>query len=225
MSVTYPHSLADGAKVSRSFTMPLDSLAELALNRVSGKIANFNGRQCLEVENLPDLPGVGTDAPNFAYLPNLDMRNGVIEVDVAGSLAAGAPALARGFVGVAFRITPENMAHEGIYLRPSNGRAEEQIRRNHSCQYYAYPDYPWNRLRSEEPEKYESYVDLEMDTWTHMRIELRDGKSRLYVHGNQHPTLVVNDMKAAPDRHGPIGLWVEVGTLAHFSNLSVTIWE
>lgn len=225
MGSNYFLSLAGGAKVIDTISLPLDSLEGLKANRVSSQIVDFKGKKCLEIGWLPSQPDLGDDPPDFAYLPELDLRNGVIEVELAGSVAPGAPAQARGFVGVAFRITPQDMAHEGIYIRPSNGRAEEQIRRNHSCQYYAYPDFPWNRLRSEEPEKYESYVDLEVDAWTKIRVELRDGKARLYVHGNQHPTLVVNDMKADPNRHGPVGLWLGTGSIAHFANLKVTRWE
>jgi hypothetical protein len=44
-------------------------------------------------------------------------------------------------------------------LRPTNGRADDQVRRNHSTQYISYPDFPWYRLREETPGMYESYSD------------------------------------------------------------------
>jgi hypothetical protein len=47
---------------------------------------------------------------------------------------------------------------ECFYLRPTNGRADDQVRRNHSVQYISFRGFPWYRLES--PEKYESYTDL-----------------------------------------------------------------
>jgi hypothetical protein len=44
-------------------------------------------------------------------------------------------------------------------------------------------------LRQESPEKYESYVDLEVGVWTRYRISVEGNKARLYVHGGG-PTLV-----------------------------------
>src|SRR5207248_6462250 len=60
-----------------------------------------------------------------------------------------------------------------LYLRPTNGRAEDQERRNHTTQYISYPDWSWSRLRQETPPQYESYVHLEADRWTTIRIEVR----------------------------------------------------
>ncbi|PYV11398.1 MAG: hypothetical protein DMG07_19350, partial [Acidobacteria bacterium] len=79
----------------------------------------------------------------------------------------------------------------------------------------------WQRLRSEFPEKYESYVDLVAGDWTKVKIEVRSDKSRLYVHGAQQPTLLVNDLKQGRSK-GAIALWVGPGTVAHFSNLRVS---
>jgi hypothetical protein len=76
----------------------------------------------------------GPDRDYFAYVPGLDMRDGTIEVELAGAPLPGAPAGARGFVGLAFRIDEAggSFACEGIYLRPTNGRADDQVRRNGS---------------------------------------------------------------------------------------------
>ena len=54
------------------------------------------------------------------------------------------PPDARGFIGIAFRL--QGNLYEYIYLRPANGRADDQIRRNHSTQYGAHPDYGFDRL-------------------------------------------------------------------------------
>jgi hypothetical protein len=124
-------------------------------------------------------------------------------------------------VGIAFRLQPDLKTYDAFYLRPTNGRAEDQVRRNHSAQYIAHPDWPWFRLRKEAPEKYESYVDLVPGAWTRVRIEVRGDKARLYVHGSEQPTLVVNDLKSGASAQGAIALWVGPGTVAHFRNLTV----
>ena len=50
------------------------------------------------------------------------------------------PSFARGFIGLAFRVSASKDKFEGIYVRPTNGRADDQIRRNHSIQYFHFQD-------------------------------------------------------------------------------------
>ena len=128
---------------------------------------------------------------------------------------------ARGFVGIAFRLRPDNETFDAFYLRPTNGRADDQLRRNHSAQYIAHPDWPWERLRRETPGQYESYVDLVPDAWTRIRIEVRGTRARLFVHGQAQPTLVVNDVKSGAGARGAVALWIGAGTVAHFRNVRV----
>ncbi len=161
----------------------------------------------------------------FVKISNLDFKNGIIEIDISGKPAEGSSEQARGFVGIAFRINNDNSKFECFYLRPTNGRAEDQVRRNHSTQYISYPDFPWFKLRKEFPEKYESYVDLISGEWTKVKIEINGEKARLYVHGNSQPTLIVNDLKLGSESHGNIGLWIGPGTEAHFTNLVITKFD
>jgi hypothetical protein len=146
----------------------------------------------------------------------------VIEAEIAGAPAPDAPPGARGFVGIAFRVRPDHRTYDAFYLRPTNGRADEQLRRNHSAQYISHPDWPWYRLRDETPGKYESYVDLEPDKWTKIRIEVQGGRARLFVHGQTQPTLIVNDLKTGVDGRGAVALWIDSGTVAHFRAVRVT---
>ena len=124
-------------------------------------------------------------------------------------------------MGIAFRLQPDDKTYDAFYLRPTNGRAEDQERRNHSAQYISHPAWPWSRLRKETPERYESYVDLQPGVWTRVRIEVRGERARLYVHGNEQPTLVVNDVKSGAAAKGAVALWLGPGTVAHFRNLTV----
>jgi hypothetical protein len=102
-----------------------------------------------------------------------------------------------------------------------NGRSDDQLQRNHSAQYISIPEFTWNRLRQEFPGKYETFVDLVPGEWTKVKIEVRGEKARLYVHGAQQPTLIVNHLLHGTTK-GAIALFISVGSLAHFSNLRVS---
>ena len=65
-------------------------------------------------------------------------------------------------------------------------------------------------------------MDLTPGTWTKVRIEVRGDKARLYVHDATQATLIVNDLKTGPNGKGGVALWIDVGTVAHFRNLSVS---
>ncbi len=93
------------------------------------------------------------DEPTFVKLQGVDFKDGRIEVNVLSRLLPNASETARGFIGVAFRINDDNSKFECIYIRPTNGRANDQIRRNHSIHYFSYPDFKSDRLRKESPEK------------------------------------------------------------------------
>ena len=77
-------------------------------------------------------------------------------------------------------------------------------------------------MRQETPKKYESYVDLVPNAWTRVRIEVRGDTARLYVHGHEQPTLIVNDVKTGAQAAGTIALWIDAGTVAHFRDVRVT---
>ena len=193
---------------------PLDSAAGLDLHRVAAQPATYMGRKCVRVVPVDDGRGI-------AVLNGTEFHNGAIDVDVAGKPAAGAPGDARGFVGVAFRVSPDAAKYECFYIRPTNGRAEDQERRNHSTQYISLPDFEWFKLRKETPGKYESYVDLVTGEWTNIKVDVRGVKARLYVNGAAQPALLVNDLKLG-DRQGAVALWIGVGTEAHFANLKLS---
>ena len=141
-------------------------LAAQTIDRLEAKNASiaqttFKGRPAIQVLAAPD----AGNATSYAIVKDASFRDGTIEVDLAGQPGAGAAGGARGFIGIAFRIQGDG-TYEYIYLRPTNGRADDQVRRNHSTQYSAHPDFDFARSRKEAPEKYESYVDLEPGVWT-----------------------------------------------------------
>jgi hypothetical protein len=187
---------------------------------VDGKaeIVDYKGRRAM---HLNPVPNAGDDDSTLAIFPAQDFHDGVIEVDVAGSPRPGSPESSRGFIGVAFRLQEHGAKGEYFYLRPTNARSDDQLRRNHTVQYVSAPGYPWERLRKETPGVYESYADMETGAWTHMKILVSGTRASLYVNGAAQPCLIVNDLKLG-DLHGPIALWSHSTTDGYFSNLNIT---
>jgi hypothetical protein len=208
-------------------TFSLESVQGLRLHHVVAEPVTHQDRKGLRVTMSPEgmrllEASTGQNQPEFlAVVEGIELANGVIEAEVAGVPGQGAFTGARGFVGLAFRLQNDMRTYDAFYLRPTNGRAEDQERRNRSTQYISHPDWPWFRLRQETPAKYESYVDLMPDAWTKIRIEVRGDKARLFVNDQQQPTLIVNDVKSGPNKSGAVALWIGPGTVAHFRNVTV----
>ncbi|WP_286770045.1 hypothetical protein [Sphingobacterium sp. 40-24] len=200
---------------------------EFELNNVKASVVKLKGQKVLKMER--DLEALSfdkdnmvatVDEPTYAKLKGVDFENGIIEVKVLSRLLESAPDFARGFIGVAFHINDSNTNFQSIYIRPTNGRAENQFRRNHSVQYFSYPDYKFDRLRKEFPETYETYADIGLDEWITLRLEINDRKVHLYINGQKHPSFVVDEMKGNT-KSGSIGLWVDIGTEGYFKDLKV----
>jgi hypothetical protein len=158
------------ASPSSAFGQTLD---KLQLRKVRAAEAEYRGSKAIHITQMTGAQGEDT----LAIVGGSELQNGVIEVDVAGAPGAGAFGDARGFIGVAFRVHPDAAKFELLYLRPTNGRAEDQLRRNHSTQYVSFPDWPWQRTRQETPGLYESYVDLEPAVWTKVKIVVAGAKA------------------------------------------------
>jgi len=187
---------------------------QLIAHRVRLESVQYLGKRAVKVTEDGDVP----NAQAYAIVKGAAFHNGEIQVELAGRPAAGTAAGARGFIGIAFRLQGDK--YEYIYLRPTNGRADDQIRRNHSTQYSSYPDFDFAALRQQSPEKYESYVDLEPGVWTRYRVTIDGTTARLYVNGAGQPCLIVNDLKLG-DSSGSVALWIGPGTEGYFGNLEI----
>jgi hypothetical protein len=221
--------LLPSAPAAQAKWYALESTAGLRLQNVSAEAAVLEGKKGLRITHSEDAlrrlesmtPDEQARFPQLASVEGLEFTSGVIEAEIAGAPAPGAAGDARGFVGIAFRVQNDGTTYDAFYLRPTNGRAEDQERRNHAVQYISHPDWPWFRLRKETPSKYESYVDLLPGIWTKVKIEIRGARARLYVHEQQQPTLIVNDLKTGAQGKGAVALWIDRGTVAHFRDLRV----
>ena len=187
---------------------------------VNMTITNIDGKKVVRVAR--DTTTQGADRPTFVRLDNTDdFGNGTIEVMLLSRLLPTADPNARGFIGLAFRINKDNSRFESFYIRPTNGRAEDQLRRNHSTQYFSYPDYKFDRLRKEAEGKYESYADMGLNEWIKMKIVVKNAQAKLYLNDNPQPVLIVNDLKLGAANSGAIGLFVDGGTDAFFRDIKV----
>jgi len=187
---------------------------ELTAHRVKLESVVYMSKRAVKIVEDGQVP----DGEAYAIVKGAVFHNGEIEVELAGRPAGGAAAGARGFIGIGFRV--QDGQFEYIYLRPTNGRADDQIRRNHSTQYGSFPKFTFAEMRRLWPEKYESYVDLEPGVWTRYRIAVEGTKARLYVHGAPQPCLIVNDLKLG-DSSGSVALWIGPGTEGYFRGLKI----
>ena len=190
------------------------SVGRLTPHRVKLKQVEYRGKRAIKIVEDGDAP----NGEAYAIVQGATFHNGEITVELAGQPAGGSAAAARGFIGIAFRM--KDGQFEYIYLRPTNGRADDQVRRNHSTQYSAHPNFSFAVSRAQAPERYESYVDLEPGVWTRYRITVEGTRARLYVHGAAQPCLIVNDLKLG-DSSGGVALWIGPGTEGYFAGLQI----
>jgi hypothetical protein len=199
--------------------------AGATLHRVEATAAEYKGRKAIKVE-MPDAAikaqlGIDVDMPTFVRIP-ADFQNGTIEVELLSRLNGKGPPDARAFIGLSYRIREPEAHFETIYLRPLNGRKKNPPtpRDQRAVQYFAYPDWKFNRLRAEYPDgRYESGADIADDEWIALRLDVDGTRLRVSVNGKDE--LARADAKATPVAGG-IGLWVGMGTEGYFANLRVT---
>ena len=190
------------------------SLDQLTPHNVKITAVDYQDKHGVRLVEAGDIP----NGEAYAVVTGPEFHDGTIDVQVAGRPATGAAEGARGFIGIAFRLRDGRF--EYVYLRPTNGRADDQVRRNHSTQYSSFPDFDFARSRKEAPEKYESYVDLEPGVWTPYRLVVQGTTARLFVHGATEPCLIVKDLRLG-DTSGAVALWIGPGTEGYFTGLSI----
>ncbi len=216
--------MTEDAAFSDAPTLPR-LLAGAEARSVSATPAVVDGREAVRVELLeavsrdgvPDVDYV--DMPTFLELP-VEFEDGTISVDIRAQLNGHWPEGARGFAGLAFRVQPDAASFESVYLRPTNGRraGAPSPRDQRAIQYFAYPQWRFERLRTTYPDVYETGADIDIDQWTTLRVEVDADRLDAYV--DDVLTLAV-DPTLLPPLRGRIGLFVDIGTVAWFSNLLV----
>ena len=198
-----------------SYGQQLDP-SKLEVRNVTTQATDYHGSKAIKLTETP-----GTQSDSLAILKGVTFLDGSIELDMAGAPAKGANEGARGFIGIAFHVQADASHYESIYLRPTNGRAADQLRRNHSTQYISFPDWPWEKLRKETPGLYESYADLQPGEWTRVRVVVNGLDASLFVGDATQPCLLVHDLKLG-SKEGGVALWIGPGTEGYFRNLKIS---
>ena len=150
-----------------------------------------------------------------AYLPGIELADGTIEFDVKGKDVQG-----QSFVGVAFHGV-DGSTYDAIYFRPFNFRTDDPERRSHGVQYVSHPTYTWQKLRNEQPGKYEQAVNPVPDPngWFHARVVVASPKVSVFVGDAQAPSLVVDQL--SDRKKGLVGLWVGNTSGGDFANVTI----
>ncbi len=154
-----------------------------------------------------------SEGDGFLKITPIHFKNGTIEADIKGSNTPQ-----QSFVGIAFH-GKDDETYDVVYFRPFNFRNPD--RKANSVQYVAHPTYTWDKLRAENPGKYEAEanVDLNPDDWFHVRIEINFPKVSVYINDNPQATLSVNQLSAGEG--GWLGFWVGNFSDGWFKNLVV----
>jgi hypothetical protein len=153
--------------------------------------AEFQGRKCLLLDG------------GAAVLNEFEMRDGVIDVDVAVHAI-------RGFFGFDFRIAGEEA--EELYLRPHKSGLPDALqytpilRTGRNWQIYNGPGFT-------------GAVDIPREVWFHLRLEVSGAQAKLYVRDMETPALVMSDLKSGVEK-GQVALMALIGE-TYFSNFEV----
>jgi hypothetical protein len=149
-----------------------------------------------------------------ALLKDFEMRDGVIDVDVATSAK-------RGFFGIQFRLDGDGSNGEEVYLRPHKSGLPDAIQytpilnTGRNWQIYNGPGFT-------------GPVDIPKDVWFHLRLEIVGAQAKLYVQDMDKPALVMNDLKSGLQK-GQVALFDLIGA-TYFSNFEIRMtpdapWE
>ena len=109
-------------------TWKLEDTESLHLINIKAAPATYKDRDCVRLSTE-------AETGNLAILKDFEFTNGTISLEVVGMPREGAPAVAKGFVGIAFRVLePSSASYECFYIRPVNSKAESKVQRGHSVQ-------------------------------------------------------------------------------------------
>jgi hypothetical protein len=160
---------------------------------------------------LSEAPGEGP-----AFLTGIELANGTIELDVRGKDAAQ-----QSFVGVAFHGV-DGTTYDAIYFRPFNFKAADPVGRGHAVQYISQPISTWQKLRTEQPGKFEQAVSPVPDPnmWFRARVVVANPKVSVFVADAKDPCLVVNLLNER--KKGLVGLWAGNNSGGDFANLTIS---
>ena len=191
LTLAQPAICQAASQEAQTLTVPADS-PRWELEQ-QAKVAEYQGRKCLLLDG------------GAATVKNFEMRDGVIDVDVA------TPAK-RGFFGIQFRIAGDGANGEWVYLRqhksglPDAMQYTPVLNTGANWQIYNGPGFT-------------GAVDIPRDEWFHLRLEVTGAQAKLYVKDMDKPALVMSDLKSGVQK-GQVALYVLTGA-TYFSNFEI----
>lgn len=177
----------------------------------SGRLAPFS-KQAPEITPGSDRKAIS--AAGITWLEGISFDEGTIEVDLRGK-----DVFQQSFLGIAFG--GRDTAHyEVIYFRPFNFGSSDTLRQKHTVQYMSMPDYPWYKLRKEQPLQYENaVVPVPGPTaWFHATICVEKDTVRVFVNHAVRPSLTIKRLGNPQGKR--IGLWDD-GLPGDFADLVI----
>ena len=198
-----------------------DVLAFAPCQRVISRAVVEQGRQALRVELQHGLgPEAMFQKPTFV-ITSTALSDGIVEVDILARRSRGALPASQASAGIAFRINGSARAFEAVYLCPVNGRPMKPRASldRQAVKYFAYPEHlhaptGGGSLAGSS----EAGADIRPDSWIGLKLEINGPSVKTFVEGK----LVLEVQGNVPPTKGAIGLWVDIGTEAYFSNFHVT---
>jgi len=189
--IAAPSSYAAPGFQAQSLALPPDSPRwEL---EGQAKTAEYQGRKAIYLDG------------GAAIVKDFEMRDGVIDVDVA------TPAN-RGFFGIQFRIAKDGADAEWVYLRqhksgePDAMQYTPVLHTGLNWQIYNGPGFTGR-------------VNIPKESWFHLRLEVSGAQAKLFVKDMDTPALVMPDLKSGVQK-GQVALAVLTGA-TYFSNFEI----
>ncbi|HZY38059.1 MAG TPA: hypothetical protein VFE53_15495 [Mucilaginibacter sp.] len=166
------------------------------------QVINVPGKQAISLKNI-------------AWLKDVRLKNGTIDVDLRGK-----DVFLQSFLGIAFHAT-DTGHYDVIYFRPFRFHSTDTATRRWSVQYMGLPDHDWEKLRKAHPWVYENQVNPvpNANDWFHATIVLQGNWITVFVDHSTTPSLKIQSLNSARD--GGVGLWADV-LPGDFANLSIT---
>lgn len=152
------------------------------------QIVQYMGRKCLS---------------GYAYLKDLELENGIIEVDIAVDGT-------RSYPGIVFRMQSEE-DYERFYIRPHRSSLYPDV-----LQYTP----AFNGVDSWQlynGEGFTAGANIPVNQWIHLKMEISGKQARVYLDNEEKPALVITDLKHGTSR-GTIGVFGPKDKTAYFSN-------
>jgi len=177
--------------VSQTLSVPADSPRWDLQGQA--KVTEYQGRKSLLLDG------------GAAVLKDFEMRDGVIDVDVA------TPAK-RGFFGFDFRLDNDGVNYEEVYLRQHKSGLPDAM------QYTPVLNTGRNWQIFNGP-GFTGAVDIPKDEWFHLRLVVTGAQAKLYVKDMDKPALVMTDLKSGMQK-GQVALYDLTGA-TYYANFEV----